>query len=44
MYTSDGNMIKLEIDNKMPEELVDDDDIIDYFLENNTDWTICEWF
>lgn len=28
----------------IPDNLEDDDDIIDYFLENNTDWTVCEYF
>jgi hypothetical protein len=27
-----------------PIDLQDDDDIIDYFLENNKDWIICEYF
>jgi len=27
-----------------PNDLEDDDDIIDYFLENNKDWVICEYY
>ena len=31
--------------NKKPEnESDEDDEIIDYFLQNNKDWVICEWF
>jgi len=28
----------------VPDELDDDDDIIDYFLENNREWVICKYF
>ena len=27
-----------------PEGLEDDEEIIDYFLENNVDWQVCEYF
>lgn len=27
-----------------PSDLEDDDEIIDYFLENNKDWVICEYY
>jgi hypothetical protein len=30
--------------NPVPEDLEDDDEIIDYFLNSNTDWVICEYF
>ena len=41
--------MKIQIDSKdysklIPEELVEDDDIIDYFFENNKDWIVCEQF
>lgn len=28
----------------VPTNMDDDDDVIDYFLENNASWVICEWF
>ena len=28
----------------VPDSLEDDDDIIDYFLENNQDWVVCEFY
>lgn len=28
----------------IPDSLQQDDDIIDYFLSNNTNWVICEYF
>lgn len=28
----------------MPSGVKDDEDVIDYFLENNSNWVICEWF
>lgn len=34
-----------KLDSKtIPDRLQDDDDIIDYFLSNNTNWVICEYF
>ena len=44
IYTSDGQMMRIQVEDRLPDDLVDDDDIIDYFLENNSDWTICEYF
>lgn len=44
VVAADGTTYQIEIDNKIPSDLEDDDDIIDYFLENNTDWTPCEFF
>ena len=44
VYSADGTAYKIQIDDKLPSDLEDDDDIIDYFLENNTDWTPCEYF
>ena len=46
IVTADGNVIELEIghENHLPDGMDDDDDIIDYFLENNSDWNICEYY
>jgi hypothetical protein len=49
IVTADGQLIELELgtdnqENRLPDGMDNDDDIIDYFLENNTDWQICEWF
>ena len=30
--------------NMVPDHLLEDDDIIDYFLDNNKEWVICEYF
>ena len=42
----DGTVIEIDtrFDDQVPEGMEDDDDIIDYFLENNTDWEICEFY
>ena len=34
---SDSEVIHMSLDNF-------DDDIIDYFLSNNSDWVICEYY
>jgi hypothetical protein len=42
----DGTVIEIDtrFDDQVPDGMEDDDDIIDYFLENNTDWEICEFY
>ena len=55
VYFSMNDMTKMQENqphrpqNKNPkglnfEGITNDEDVIDYFLENNTDWVICEYF
>ena len=41
-----GKVLKVGTQQKdhIPNNLKDDDEIIDYFLTNNTDWVICPYY
>lgn len=42
-----GKVVKIGTggaNNEIPDDMSDDDDIIDYFLQNNSEWVICKYF